>query len=114
MLGVPNRHDHTADIRALIRQMAIRGISGLVMTALGAGGTRVIGSAFDGSPPPALMRAIWILWSVLGTVSLLHLALALIFWLIYVLRRRHLDAARAEVIGEMKARMANDRGTDQA
>src|SRR4051812_15139555 len=97
MPGTTYNPDHTAHIRALIKQMVIKGISGLVMTALVAGAAAIIGTLVDTPPPSWLVTPVWMLLSVLAAVSLLALVVALVFWLIYLARRRELDAQGAEV-----------------
>jgi hypothetical protein len=53
------------------------------------------------------VSAAWILDVVLAAVAVLYLLVTLVASLVYRRRRPDLDAAGAEVVGELRARIAN-------
>jgi hypothetical protein len=53
------------------------------------------------------MSAAWVTDAVLAAVTVLYLLVTLVAWLIYRRRRPDLDAAGAEIVGELHARIAN-------
>lgn len=101
--------DHTAHIRDLLKQLAMRGATGLLAAGLGVISALIVTKATGEPLPAGMTTAVWILLSILVAVSLLCFVLTLIFWLIYLWRRADLDARGAETVGELKARMANAR-----
>ncbi len=100
------RPDHTAHIRRRVAQMAVYGAFGLVVAAAAAGMLAVIGSRVPAAWM-ALVSAAWIADLVLAAVAVLYLLVTLVAWLVYRRRRPELDAAGAEVVGELRARIAN-------
>jgi len=103
--------DHTAHIRHRLSQMAIHGAAGLIVAAGAAGVLALIdtqaGDSYDG-----ISRIAWYGVATVVGLSLLTLLLTLAGWIRYRRHRPDLDAAGAEAIGELYARMANARHDD--
>jgi uncharacterized membrane protein YdbT with pleckstrin-like domain len=100
------RPDHTAHVRRRLTQTAAYGTFGLVIAAAAAGSFAVVGSRVP-TAWTALVSANWILDAVAAGVAVLCLLVTLVAWLVYRRRRPDLDAARAEIVGELHARIAN-------
>jgi hypothetical protein len=97
---------HTAHLRQRLTQMAVNGLIGLVIAAIGAGVTATVASRANGASG-SLVTAAWIAVVAVAAVACLHLLITLPFWRIYRRQRAELDAAGAEAVGEMHARIAN-------
>ncbi|OAA18462.1 hypothetical protein UG55_111130 [Frankia sp. EI5c] len=82
--------------------MAIVGATGLVVAAVAAGITAVVGRASD--VWDALLAAAWIIDAVLAGVATVYLVITVVPWGVYRRRRAELDAAGAEAMGEFQAR----------
>ncbi|MBM0230495.1 hypothetical protein JNW91_00570 [Micromonospora sp. STR1_7] len=103
--------DHTADIRLLLRKLVIRGVIGLVLVNIFAVFPMFV---LDDSREAAtesdlivwILRIAWIFIALLFVVSMVSLASAGIGWIAYRRRRAELDAAGAEAVGEVRARLA--------
>jgi MFS family permease len=114
--GMPPRvyhPDHTAEIRRRLTLMAVYGLTGLVGAAVAAGLLAVLYSGANDSWE-ALETAAWIADAVLATLAVLNLLVTLLAWRVYRWRRVDLDAAGAEAVGELHARIANVRRDDPA
>lgn len=110
MAGKVYRPDHTAHIRAELARAATYFATGLFVVLAAAVATVLVFQVTDGSSASAwLLRALWIVGSLAVTVSLTGLVLTLVRWLRYLHRRADLDAAGAEAVGELYARLANRR-----
>ncbi|GAA3292687.1 hypothetical protein GCM10020218_068080 [Dactylosporangium vinaceum] len=104
------RPDHTAHIRADLARSAMYFGTGLAVVLAAAVTTVLILQVADGTAAPAwLIRTLWVVGSFAVTVSLVGLLLTLVRWLVYLRRRAELDAAGAEAVGEVYARMADRR-----
>jgi hypothetical protein len=99
------RPDHTAHVRRRLTQMAAYATFGLVIAAA-AGILAAIGSRAPAAWK-APVSAAWILDALLAAVAVLYLLVTLLAWLAYRGRRPDLDAAGAEIVGELHARIAN-------
>ncbi|WP_203706100.1 hypothetical protein [Asanoa iriomotensis] len=102
------RHDHTAHIRHRLAQLAIHGAVGLFVAFCAAGVLAFLNIQADDGPG-WLIGLTWYAVGAIAVLALLTLGVALVGWLVYRRRRAQLDAAGAEVIGELYARMANRR-----
>jgi hypothetical protein len=98
------RADHTAHIRDRLKSQALYFSTGVIMAVLGAIAVAVLRSLL-GEAHHALTVAVWGLVIVLAVVSGFGLTLTGIEYLVYRRRRAGLDAAGAEVIGELYARL---------
>jgi hypothetical protein len=110
LVGMPPRvyrPDHTAHVRRRLTQMAVYGTFGLVTAAAAAGSFAVVGSRVPAAST-APVSAAWIAAVVLAAgVAALYLLVTLAAWLVYRRRRPDIDAAGAEIVGELHARIAN-------
>jgi hypothetical protein len=98
--------DHTADFRQRLKDMAVRGAFGFAFAAAAAGVIALLGTSSGGGAAAALVRVVWIADAALGGISLITLLITAVLWMIYRRRRPDLDAKRAEILGEFKARAA--------
>jgi hypothetical protein len=86
--------------------MAVHGTFGLVVAAAAAGILAVVGSRAPAASK-ALVSAAWVADAVLAAVAVLYLLVTLAVRLVYRRRRADLDAAGAEIVGELNARIGN-------
>ena len=97
--------DHTRHLRAFIRQVVLRGLTGLALAVLTGGAFLAINAMIGVQDPGMLVRLVWIIWLIFGGVSAVHLVLAAVLWAVYLNQRADLDAQGAEAVGEARARM---------
>ena len=99
--------DHTAFVRELIKRLRNLGLTGLALTAMSAVALAVIMQI--GTPAPTgLTRTVWMGVCFVGALSMVTLAAAGWWGVLYSWRRADLDARGAEAVGEFKARLVNE------
>ncbi|MEJ3741748.1 hypothetical protein WEI85_00400 [Actinomycetes bacterium KLBMP 9797] len=98
------RADHTAHIRRRLRSMAVMCLTGAALAGVAAGVLALLGS-LSGDRHRGLLRAAWAADIVTFAVALIGLLITFVIYLIYRRRRAELDAAGAEVYGELRARI---------
>lgn len=97
--------DHTAHIRDRLTSRAVYFLTGLLISGIAAITTAVLPTALAAEPPPVMATAVRGIILILAGMSGLGLALTGVQYRIYLRRRADLDAAGAEAIGEMNARL---------
>ncbi|MET7398011.1 hypothetical protein ABZS66_31425 [Dactylosporangium sp. NPDC005572] len=103
------RPDHTAHIRAELARSAWYFATGLFVVLAAAGATFMVVEVAGVSSRPVWLGQLWIAGTFAATVSLAGLLVVLLRWWWYLRRRTELDAAGAEAVGEVYARLANRR-----
>ena len=98
------RADHTAHIRDRLKTQALHYSIGVIMASVGSAVFAILSSQW-GEVNHTLAVVAWGLVIVLAVVSGVGLLLVGVEYLIYRSRRAELDAAGAEVIGELHARL---------
>jgi len=101
-------HDHTANVRRRLVQMASYGVIGLLVASAAAGIMAI--SDRSGGESSAAFTAAWIADGALAAVALVYLLVTFVAWGLYRRKRADRDAAGAEAVGELRARIANIRG----
>jgi hypothetical protein len=79
----------------------------MAVAAAAAGILAVVGSRVTPPVGEALVSAASVLDAVAAGVAVLYLLVTLVAWLVYRRRRPDPDAAAAEIVGELRARIAN-------
>jgi hypothetical protein len=98
------RADHTAHIRDRLKRQALHFATGAIMAVLGAITFAILLSLQDRAPHTLTVIG-WGLVIVLAVVSGIGLTITGVQYLAYRRRRPDLDAAGAEAIGELYARL---------
>jgi hypothetical protein len=98
-------HPATAHIRGRLAQMAVYDVTGLVIAVVAAGVIAIVASTAGGAWG-ALVTAGWVADGVLAAVAVLNLLVTLATWGRYRRQCADLDAAGAEVVGELHTRIA--------
>jgi hypothetical protein len=104
------RGDHTAHIRQRLVGQLRHFAGGVVGAALAAGFNLVLLPVLVGAPGGVLGAVVWVMVLVLAGTGMLGMALTGVQYLLYRRNRAEVDAAGAEVMGELAARMHRRQG----